>query len=82
MTPPLPGVESLSISHRGGPGGNAMTVQLSHRDAKVLAAASEEVSQVLRDYSELKNVENGYAAGKRQLDFHLLPNALRRLDKV
>lgn len=74
--PPLPGVEALTFSSDiGASGGAAVDVQLSHPDTQVLAAASEDLARVLRGYTDLKNVENGYAAGKAQLDFELLPNA-------
>jgi multidrug efflux pump subunit AcrB len=74
--PELAGVESLIISHTFGPGAGAdVGVQLSHTDTEVLARASEELTGVLRGYQALTNVENGYAAGKPQLDFHLLPEA-------
>ena len=74
--PPLAGIESLSISGSSGPGsGAAVDVQLTHPDIDVLAAASEELTEVLRSYDELTNVANGYSAGKPQLDFELLPQA-------
>jgi multidrug efflux pump subunit AcrB len=74
--PQVPGVESLVISHTFGPGAGAdVGIQLSHTDTDVLAHASEELTQVLRGYDSLTNVQNGYAAGKPQIDFHLLPEA-------
>ncbi|MEL6760134.1 MAG: efflux RND transporter permease subunit, partial [Myxococcota bacterium] len=74
--PTIPGVEALSVkSNLGGPGGDAVDIQLSHTDTEILAQASAEVTQTLRGYSGLINVENGYAAGKPQLDYHLLPEA-------
>lgn len=75
-TPPLAGVEVLSFSGAVGPGaGAAVDVQLSHPDTAVLARASDEVAALLRSYTDLTNVENGFAAGKPQLDFSLLPAA-------
>jgi multidrug efflux pump subunit AcrB len=74
--PMLPGVEALTFSSDiGANSGAAVDVQLSHPNTEVLALASEELTHSLRGYSDLKNVENGYAAGKSQLDFVLLPNA-------
>ncbi len=74
--PPIPGVQALSVkSDSGGPGGNAIDVQLSHLDTDTLAQASHEVETALRAYSGLVNVENGYAAGKTQLDYRALPEA-------
>jgi multidrug efflux pump subunit AcrB len=74
--PVVPGVSSLVISHSFGPGAGAdVGVQLSHADTNVLARASEELADELRGYDILTNVQNGYAAGKPQLDFRLLPVA-------
>lgn len=74
--PPLPGVESLTFVKDIGPsGGAAVDVQLTHTDTTVLAAASQEVTEALRGYPQLTSINNGYAAGKPQLDFTLLPNA-------
>jgi multidrug efflux pump subunit AcrB len=75
--PPIPGVEALTISSAAGPGaGKAVDVQLSHRDSRVLAAASEELFERLREYPTLTNIDNTYSAGKPQLDFSLRREAL------
>ena len=74
--PRLPGVEALTVkSNLGGPGGNAVDVQISHPNTAVLAEVSGKVANALGDYSGLVNIENGYAAGKPQLDYRLLPQA-------
>ncbi len=78
--PPVPGVDSLTVkSDIGGPGGSAVDVQISHPDTETLAEIAGRVENALRDYDGLINTENGYAAGKPQLDFTLLPEA-RTLD--
>ena len=70
--PTLPGVDALTVNSSSGPGaGAAVDVQLSHPDVSILAAASEEVEQNLRAYESLKDVTNGYSAGKDQIDFHV-----------
>jgi multidrug efflux pump subunit AcrB len=75
-TPSLPGVEALTFNASTGPGaGAAVDVQLTHRDTAILAKASDEIAVALRTYSQLKNVENSFSAGKPQLDFHLGPLA-------
>jgi multidrug efflux pump subunit AcrB len=75
-TPPLAGVEILTFAATGGPGsGKPVDVQLSHPDIEVIARASEEVTEVLRGYPALKNVENAFSRGKPQLNFKLLPQA-------
>jgi multidrug efflux pump subunit AcrB len=74
--PVMAGIESLSFTSSIGPsGGAAVQVQLAHVDTEVLAAASQEVTDRLREYPSLANVDNGYAAGKPQLDFRLLDEA-------
>jgi multidrug efflux pump subunit AcrB len=76
QTPPLPGAQSMIFSAATGPGaGAAIDVQLSHADIDVLARASEEVNETLLGFPQLRNVENGYANGKPQLDFRLLDDA-------
>ncbi len=68
--PVLPGVEAMSVVSSSGPGaGAAVDVQLSHSNIDMLAAASAEMAATLRAYDTLKDVVNGYSAGKEQLDF-------------
>lgn len=74
--PPIAGLEALTISGASGPGAGApIAVQLSSRDEDTLAAAAVEVEDILRSFSELTDIDNGYSTGKPQLDFHLLPTA-------
>lgn len=74
--PAVPGIDSLVIAHSLGPGAGAdVGIQLSHTNTDVLARASEELTKMLHGYDALTNVQNGYAAGKPQLDFHLLAQA-------
>jgi multidrug efflux pump subunit AcrB len=71
----VPGLESLTTSAAFGPGaGAAVDVQLSHRDGDQLARASEELAESLRRHRDLVNIENTWAAGKEQIDFHMLPS--------
>ena len=75
-TPEIAGLESISFVAAMGPSaGAAVAVQLGHVDNDILAGASAELTSVLHEYSELKNVRNGWAEGKPQLDFHLRPQA-------
>lgn len=69
----VPVTESLSFaSDFGGPGhGSAITVELSHRDTEVLAAASARLAEGLSNYSLVKDIDDGYAPGKEQFDFIL-----------
>lgn len=77
LTPQLAGVEVLAFTSDIGPAATAaaVDVQLSHPDTAVLAAASAELTEQLRTFSDLTQVENGYASGKDQLDFELRPEA-------
>lgn len=77
LTPQLAGVEVLAFSSDIGPAATnaAVDVQLSHPDTEVLAAASAALTEQLRTFSDLTQVENGYASGKDQLDFELRPEA-------
>lgn len=71
-TPPLPGVEAKSFSAAFGAGaGAAVDVQLSHTDVAVLQKAAAEMTEILRGYADLTDVENGFASGKVRLDLQL-----------
>ena len=71
----LPGLQSLRFeSDRGGPGsGAAITVELSHRDIKVLDQASTELALALAQFPNVRDVDDGFTPGKPQLDFKLRP---------
>jgi multidrug efflux pump subunit AcrB len=75
-TPLIAGLESLVFKSSAGPGAGApVDVQLSHTDKNVLERASNELTEQLRAFSDLTDIENGFLEGKTQLDFHLLPEA-------
>jgi multidrug efflux pump subunit AcrB len=69
----IAGLESLLFeSDRGGPGrGAALTVELSHRDIDVLDRASAALAERLADFPNVKDIDDGYTPGKRQLDYSL-----------
>ncbi|PLX72854.1 MAG: AcrB/AcrD/AcrF family protein [Desulfuromonas sp.] len=71
----LVGLESLRFeSDRGGPGrGSALTVELSHRDTAVLDRASTALAGRLEEFANVKDVDDGVAPGKPQLDFRIKP---------
>ena len=71
----LEGLESLRFqADRRGPGsGKALTVELSHRDIDVLDRASTELADSLTRFSVVNDIDDGYAPGKQQLDFQMLP---------
>ncbi len=71
----IPGLESLRFeSDRGGPGsGAALTIELSHRDIDVLDKASEKLAELLSDFPNVKDIDDGYTPGKEQLNFKIKP---------
>lgn len=74
----ISGVDTLIFeSDAGGPGsGAALTVELNHRDIKVLEKASAELAEIISAYPTAKDVDDGFSLGKQQLDFRLLPEGL------
>lgn len=69
------GIESLLFeSDAGGPGGGrGLSVELNHWDVQVLEHASRELADIIQAYPQAKDVHDGFTAGKRQLDFAVLP---------
>jgi multidrug efflux pump subunit AcrB len=69
------GLESLKFeSDRGGPGsGAALTVELSHRDIDVLDRASATLADMLAEFPNVKDIDDGYTPGKQQLNFTIKP---------
>ncbi|KPK35139.1 MAG: cobalt-zinc-cadmium resistance protein, partial [Phycisphaerae bacterium SG8_4] len=69
----IPGLESLRFeADRGGPGrGAALTIELSHRNIDVLDRAGEALATTLADFPNVKDIDDGYTPGKRQLDYSL-----------
>ncbi|OEU66019.1 MAG: cobalt-zinc-cadmium resistance protein [Desulfovibrio sp. S3730MH75] len=72
---PLAGAESVLFeSDRGGPGsGGSLEIELSHSDVDVLENAASSLAESLGTYPKVKDIDDGYSPGKRQLDFELLP---------
>ncbi len=73
----IPEAEQVRFeSDFGGPGaGRALSVELSHRDVAVLQAASAGLAQELENFPIVSDIVEGYAPGKRQVDFTLKPEA-------
>ncbi len=71
----LAGLESLRFEsaqvgpHRGKP----LKIKLSHRDMDVLEAASSRLAASLDGYEGIIDLDDGFAAGKPQRDFMILP---------
>ncbi|QCF24639.1 efflux RND transporter permease subunit [Hydrocarboniclastica marina] len=68
VTGPVTGVDYVRFSSdRGGPGGGAaVTVDISHPDTEVLAAASQALAERLETVAGVSDVDDGYQPGKRQ----------------
>ncbi|PLX76927.1 MAG: AcrB/AcrD/AcrF family protein, partial [Desulfuromonas sp.] len=73
------GLESLRFqSDRGGPGGGAsVTVELAHSDTEVLDRASAALAAKLDEFPNVKDIDDGFTPGKRQLDFKIKPEGQR-----
>ncbi|MBN2455185.1 MAG: efflux RND transporter permease subunit [Sedimentisphaerales bacterium] len=71
----ITGLESLKFeSDRGGPGSGAtLTVELNHRDIDVLDRASAELADILSEFPNVKDIDDGYTPGKQQLNFTIKP---------
>lgn len=73
----IPGLESILFeSDAGGPGrGAAITLELSHKDIGLLEQAAAEVAEALGFYPNVKDIDDGFAPGKQQIDFQIKPEA-------
>ncbi len=68
----LPGLESLTFVYSTGPGSEAaIEVQLSHPDIPTLEEAAGRVAEALGAYNGVRDIDDGFAAGKPQLDIRL-----------
>ncbi len=72
----VPGVESLTFKFNIGPqAGDPVNVELSHRDNDTLEAAASSLASKVETYAGVFDVNDGFAAGKEQLDLTLKPAA-------
>ncbi len=72
----VPGMESLTFRYKIGPSaGEPIDVELSHPDMDTLERAAEQLAAHLATYAGVKDIDDGFAAGKPQLDFTLRPEA-------
>jgi len=73
---PLPGLESLYFEWEVGPSGSrGLTVELSHPDRMTLETAARELASTLQTYSGVTDIDDGFAAGKPQLDLTITEEA-------
>jgi multidrug efflux pump subunit AcrB len=72
----VPGVETLTFDYStGGPSTAAIDFQLSHRDVEALERAARLLAARLAEYAGVRDVDDGFAEGKPQIDFKLRPEA-------
>lgn len=73
----IPGLESILFeSDAGGPGrGPAISVELSHKNTNLLEKAAADVAKALGFYPIVKDIDDGFAPGKQQIDFQIKPEA-------
>ncbi len=73
---PLPGLESLYFEWEVGPSGSrGLTVELSHPDRTTLEEAARELASTLQTYTGVTDIDDGFAAGKPQLDLTITDEA-------
>lgn len=67
------GLESIKFqSNRGGPGGRAaLRIELSHGNLKQLERASQKLAAQLAEFPNTKDIDDGYARGKQQINIKM-----------
>ncbi len=73
---PISGLKNIRFrENSGGPGGggDALTVDLSHRDMAVLEQASRELAEALAAFPMVRDIDDGFTPGKPQIDFQITP---------
>ncbi len=72
----VPGVRTMKFGFSTGPSaGAAVDIALSHKDIGVLELAAQQLATKLGEYNGVYDIDNGFAAGKDQLDLRLKPSA-------
>ncbi len=72
----VPGLESLKFKFSMGPSaGSAISIELSHADLGVLERAAGDLAEQLRTFAGVKDIDDGFSAGKPQFDFRIRPEA-------
>jgi multidrug efflux pump subunit AcrB len=74
----VPGVETLLFKSDDlgpGAGNSAIDIELSHKDIDTLEAAAAELADSFREFTAVRDIDNGFTLGKTQLDFRIRPEA-------
>jgi multidrug efflux pump subunit AcrB len=70
------GIEKMAFRYTTGIGsGPALSLRLSHTDLGVLERAAADLARQLQGFDGTSDVDDGFEAGKEQLDFNLKPEA-------
>ena len=72
----IAGAESLKFDYStGSGGGQPIDIELSHPDMETLESAATRLAGAIAAYSGVRDVDDGFTAGKQQLDLTLRPEA-------
>lgn len=72
----IPGVESLTFRYTTGPSSNTpISLRISHPDTATLERAASDLAKALEGYAGVRDINDGYSAGKVQLDFKIKDSA-------
>lgn len=70
----IPGLEKLFFDYMVGPGGSAaINVELTHPDPHTLELAAADLAGAIAGYDGVTDINDGFAQGKPQYDFKMLP---------
>ncbi|MEN8200812.1 MAG: efflux RND transporter permease subunit, partial [Thermodesulfobacteriota bacterium] len=70
----IAGLEKLFFDYLVGPGGSAaINVELTHPDPRTLELAAADLAQAISLYDGVTDINDGFARGKPQYDFKMLP---------
>jgi multidrug efflux pump subunit AcrB len=69
----IPGVEELTFRTEAAGGGNAIDLEVTGLDFKVLKAAVEEIKNALAEYDGIIDIADSSRVGKRELKLEILP---------
>ena len=69
---PVPAARAVRFeSSWGGPGATSLSIELSHADPQVLAAASADLARRLGELGPVRDPDDGFTPGKAELEFRL-----------
>jgi multidrug efflux pump subunit AcrB len=72
----IPGLETLTFKYNIGPAtGAPIDIELSHPKPETLETAAAELADSLREFQGVRDIDDGFASGKPQIDFKIKPEA-------